>query len=164
MDEGLESTHKSDEEEDGSGDSPVGDEQIASKKAAPTKKAATTKKTAPAKKAAPAKKTAAGKGSDVIEGVYSVQTDIDREWSMYDDHQSQIIIVKEGKEIMGSYDFGMFNGVMTISPGKKSSSTVDFRWRGVENGESEIAYDDRKQTGQLACSSDGSIKGYFCNL
>lgn len=102
----------------------------------------------------------------LINGRYICETNIDGEWSEFDGHQSTIILTLHGDQIWGAYDLGMFNGVFCMAerPYVASSTPIDFHWRGVENGEGEVSYDDYHQTSDIAFLGDGIIAGSFIGL
>ncbi|KAK0333128.1 hypothetical protein LTR94_022126 [Friedmanniomyces endolithicus] len=105
-------------------------------------------------------------GSDlvgVVNGMYNVRTSINGEWDEYNGHQSTITLTFHGDELWGSYDFGMFNGVIRMTERRRDSSddTVDFQWRGIENSEHIISYNDSRQTGQIAFDGGGVVSGTF---
>lgn len=105
-------------------------------------------------------------GSDllgVVNGMYNVRTSINSEWDEYNGHQSTITLTFHGDELWGSYDFGMFNGVIRMTERRRDSSddTVDFQWRGIENSEHIISYNDSRQTGQIAFDGGGVVSGTF---
>ncbi|KAK1043496.1 hypothetical protein LTR74_018422 [Friedmanniomyces endolithicus] len=105
-------------------------------------------------------------GSDlvgVVNGMYNVRTSINGEWDEYNGHQSTITLTFHRDELWGSYDFGMFNGVIRMTERRRDSSddTVDFQWRGIENSEHIISYNDSRQTGQIAFDGGGVVSGTF---
>lgn len=67
---------------------------------------------------------------------------------------------------LSAYDFGMFEGVTRTSAQQQGgvSSTFDFRWRGMENIEHVISYDDGCQSGEISLDYGGVMCGMFRGL
>ncbi|KAK5707068.1 hypothetical protein LTR17_021025 [Elasticomyces elasticus] len=100
---------------------------------------------------------------DLIGGMYNVQTSINGEWDEYNGLESTILPTFHDDQLWGSYDFGLFNGVIRMTEGRRNTSrpTIDVQWRGTENNEHIISYDNSRQTGQITFHGDGDVSGTF---
>ncbi|KAK0247406.1 hypothetical protein LTS09_017440 [Friedmanniomyces endolithicus] len=103
---------------------------------------------------------------ELILGKYDVRTSTDNQWAQSQNHQSTIILTSHGDEIWGSYDFGMFNGVIRILDRRVQtlSGSLGFLWRGIENSEGVTSYDDHHQKGKINFAAGGIIDGTFDGL
>jgi hypothetical protein len=98
-------------------------------------------------------------GVGLLNGRYTLSCPSLLEWEMYDDHEFTLLLALQGKAIWMSYDFGMFSGIMHLPerPYTASDNRLEFQWRGVENSEGEISYDN--SPGWISFLGDGEIEG-----
>ncbi|OJD11327.1 hypothetical protein AJ78_07879 [Emergomyces pasteurianus Ep9510] len=98
----------------------------------------------------------------LLNGRYSLESSDLREWSMYDDHPFTLILTLHQNALWGAYDFGMFSGVLYI-PQRPWESSADkkyeFSWRGRENSEGQVSFDDSRQKGWIRFLGNGRIDG-----
>jgi hypothetical protein len=98
----------------------------------------------------------------LINGRYSISCPtLQYQWTMFMDHEFSLVLTLQGDSIWGAFDFGMFNGIIHLPerPFQASNTPFEFSWRGVENGEGEIQYDDGNQHGWIKFLGDGEIEG-----
>ena len=97
----------------------------------------------------------------LINGVYDISCPtIEQEWPY---ENPTLILTLDTPQIWGSYDFGMFSGILHIPSRPYSASSSQFlelRWRGRENGEGEMSFGE-DCCGGLSFLGDGLIEGWM---
>ncbi|KAJ5129730.1 uncharacterized protein N7515_005769 [Penicillium bovifimosum] len=98
----------------------------------------------------------------LINGTYEIQSpDIEGQWPHYIPYEGlELTIRLNGKEVWGSYHFGIFGGVfwMLHRPMKASTEEIPFEWRGREMGTGEMSFGSSNQ-GYIMFLGDGKIAG-----
>ncbi|KKZ63201.1 hypothetical protein EMCG_02406 [[Emmonsia] crescens] len=98
----------------------------------------------------------------LLNGRYSLESPALRDWAMYDDHPFTLILTLHQNALWGAYDFGMFTGILHI-PQRPWEASADkqyeFSWRGKENSQGVISYDDARQKGWIRFLGNGRIDG-----
>ncbi|QQK40645.1 DNA-repair protein, UmuC-like, N-terminal [Penicillium digitatum] len=98
----------------------------------------------------------------LLNGTYKVHSfDIEDNWPHAMPSDGITLSLRlNGKEIWGTYEFGMFEGVLWMPerPMKPSFDKVPFKWRGRETGEGEMSFAD-DQEGWIEFLGDGDIIG-----
>ncbi|KAI9679048.1 MAG: hypothetical protein M1829_001718 [Trizodia sp. TS-e1964] len=103
----------------------------------------------------------------LLNGEYEIScAGLQNEWSEYDDYEFSLTLTLQGDLLWGAYDFGMFSGILRIPqrPYEASDTPYELNWRGVENSESVISYDDSRQRGWIKFLGDGKIFGNLIGL
>ncbi|OQE03892.1 hypothetical protein PENSOL_c001G08703 [Penicillium solitum] len=98
----------------------------------------------------------------LLNGTYEVRSpDIEDQWphAMPSDGITSSLRLN-GREMWGTYEFGMFEGVLWMPerPMRPSFDRMPFKWRGWETGEGEMSFDD-DQEGWIEFLGDGNIVG-----
>jgi hypothetical protein len=79
----------------------------------------------------------------LINGPYELHCPDIMQWSEYDGYQFSLILTLEGNRLWGTYDFGMFSGILNMARHFAASNhCIEFKWRGRENSEGEMSYGD----------------------
>lgn len=98
----------------------------------------------------------------LLNGTYKVRSsDIEDEWPHAMPSDGITLSLRlNGREIWGTYEFGMFEGVLWMPerPMRPSFNRIPFKWRGRENGEGEMSFAD-DQEGWIEFLGDGDIVG-----
>ena len=78
----------------------------------------------------------------LLNGRYEIDCPDLEQWDMYDGYPFSLILTLEGNSLWGTYDFGMFSGILHLPrrPYTVSDERYEFRWRGRENGEGEMSF------------------------
>lgn len=97
----------------------------------------------------------------LINGVYEISSDDLDQWSEYSQDDFELILSLAGDAVWGAYDFGMHSGILHMPerPYSASYRKVPFTWRGRENGEGQMSYQDECQHGWIQFLGDGRIEG-----
>ena len=79
---------------------------------------------------------------------------------MYNDGDFTLVLALQGKALWGAYDFGMFSGILQLPerPRAASEERLEFQWRGRENSEGQISFDNN-QSGWIKFLGGGEIEG-----
>lgn len=95
----------------------------------------------------------------LLNGKYEIECDALREWDVYDDYLFTLDLALSGSSLWGSYDFGMHSGILLI-PNRpyRAGASLDFSWRGRENGEGEMSFGERNR-GWIHFLGGGEIRG-----
>ncbi|KAK6442742.1 hypothetical protein LTR95_001025 [Oleoguttula sp. CCFEE 5521] len=103
---------------------------------------------------------------DLSNVMYSVRTSIGEEWEEYSGHESTIILCMVGNQLWGLYDFGMFEGAIRMTERRRGGlgDIINFQWRGIENSEKTISYDESRQTGQITIGDGSNVSGTFYEI
>lgn len=94
----------------------------------------------------------------LINGVYDINCPyITEQW---DSEDLQLILAVDGSSAWGSYDFGMFEGILhfPLRPFSASQEPLHCHWRGRENGEGEMSFGD-DNVGRVQFLGGGNIHG-----
>ena len=96
----------------------------------------------------------------LLNGRYEIDCPDLEQWDIYDGYPFTLILTLEGNSLWGSYDFGMHSGILHLPrrPYTASDERYEFRWRGRENGEGEMSFDD-DNVGWIEFLGDGEIDG-----
>ncbi|CAI7657337.1 unnamed protein product [Penicillium glandicola] len=98
----------------------------------------------------------------LLNGTYQVRSpDIEDKWPHAMPSEGITLSLRlNGREIWGTYEFGMFEGVLWMPerPMKPSFERFPFKWRGRETGEGEMSFAD-DQEGWIEFLGDGDIVG-----
>lgn len=98
----------------------------------------------------------------LINGYYEISCPkIEYEWPDYADNMS-LILCLDTPGVWGSYDFGMFSGILHLNerPWNPSHDPILCSWRGRDNGEGEMIFGG-DCVGEIAFLGDGRIEGYL---
>ncbi|KUM61124.1 hypothetical protein ACN42_g5998 [Penicillium freii] len=96
----------------------------------------------------------------LLNGTYKVRSpDIANQWDIVPEALT-LSLRLNGREIWGEYKFEMFEGILWMPerPMRSSFDRIPFKWRGRENGEGEMSFDD-DQEGWIEFLGDGDIVG-----
>lgn len=98
----------------------------------------------------------------LINGRYEIDcSELQHEWTEYQDYEFSLILTLEGTELWGAFDFGMYSGIMYLQRRPFVASGEDrleFSWRGEEHSEGEIYFGSGNH-GWLMFLGDGIIGG-----
>lgn len=73
-----------------------------------------------------------------------------------------LILCLDSPAVWGAYDFGMFSGILKLEERawESSQEPIPFKWRGRENGESEMSFGDNCAV-ELMFLGCGRIEGWI---
>lgn len=93
----------------------------------------------------------------LLNGRYEIDCPSLEEWGSSD---FSLILTLEGQSLWGSYDFGMFEGIIHVPtrPYNASDQRFEFSWRGHDNGEGETSFGS-ENVGWLEFLGGGNIRG-----
>lgn len=98
----------------------------------------------------------------LLNGTYEIRSpDIEEQWPDYMPSGGISLSLRlNGTEMWGTYDFGMFTGVLWIPqrPMKPSFEGLSFYWRGRESGTGEMSFGASNE-GWIEFLGDGDIVG-----
>ncbi|KAF7526314.1 hypothetical protein PCG10_004257 [Penicillium crustosum] len=98
----------------------------------------------------------------LLNGTYEVRSsDIEDQWPHAMPSDGITLSLRlNGTEMWGTYEFGMFEGVLWMPerPMRPSFDRIPFMWRGWETSEGEMSFDDH-QEGWIEFLGDGDIVG-----
>ena len=94
----------------------------------------------------------------LINGIYDITCeDISGEWST---GPLTLTLTLDSPGVWGAYDFGMFEGILRLAERPWAvSDTCSLMWRGRENGEGEMNFDDGSNQGYIDFLGNGEIEG-----
>lgn len=96
----------------------------------------------------------------LVNGEYQIwSSDLDQ-WRDYPEEEFNLILGLAGNTLWGSYDFGMFHGIMHLEerPWSSSFKKIPFKWRGRESSEREMSFGPNC-TGWIQFYGEGRICG-----
>ena len=129
----------------------------------PTKKAPTAKSGAPSIKKDPDIKPSSSQPKlGLINGYYTITCPtISEEFPSFATDLS-LILCLDSPGLWGSYDFGMFSGILHMQerPWEPSPQGIRCLWRGRENSEGERSFGD-SCVGEVAFLGNGQIEGWL---
>ena len=96
----------------------------------------------------------------LINGEYQIYSQDLNDWSDYPEEEFNLILGLAGNSMWGSYDFGMFYGIMHLQerPWSSSYRRIPFEWRSRDRGEGEMSFGP-SCTGWISFLGDGHIQG-----
>lgn len=96
----------------------------------------------------------------LVNGEYQIWSSDLNEWSEYPEDEFNLILGLAGNTMWGSYDFGMFHGIMHLEewPWSSSFKKIWFKWRGRESSEGEMSLGPNC-TGWIQFYGEGRICG-----
>ena len=99
----------------------------------------------------------------LINGLYDLSCPtISSEWSNLSYIPTDFTLTLSGTAIWGSYDLGMFTGILHLPtrPWEASGEQFPFLWRGRDRGEGEMSFGEGCQ-GEIAFLGDGVVEGWI---
>lgn len=81
---------------------------------------------------------------------------------MFDDHDMSLVLYLDSPSVRGSYDFGMFSGILRIGerPWESSHEPIPFQWRGTEHSKGQVSFGE-SCTGEITFLGGGRIEGWL---
>jgi hypothetical protein len=102
------------------------------------------------------------KSLGLINGTYQIRSpDIEGEWPHAMPSEGISLSLRlNGKEVWGTYHFGVFDGVLWMPqrPMKASTEEIPFQWRGRDTGTGEMSFGPYNE-GWIMFLGDGEIAG-----
>lgn len=108
----------------------------------------------------------------LVNGEYEIYSSDLNQWPQFPEDEFTLILGLAGNSMWGSYDFGMFHGIMHFEerPWSSSYKKIQFTWRGRNNSEGEMSfgpnctgwiqfYGEGRICGQLNCYGNARFSG-----